>query len=167
MSSYLPLLDELYCRTALFIKSWLESDSPIVSTVALYGIYYGRMNSRLGRTAFSAVPVMMSLISYLSLDTWSHSHTMLTHISPHSIEPQCCFYLSYCLSERCSQLSFIVGRWYWYVCWFYMQSCFMTVLLMRWQVIPANFVVFCNRSNFCHPSGSYATKSKEIIIISK
>jgi len=43
------------------------------------------MNSRLGRTAFSAVPVMMSLISYLSLDTWSHSHTMLSHISPHSI----------------------------------------------------------------------------------
>ena len=46
----------------------------------------------------SAVSVMVSLISYLSLDTWSH--TMLTHISPHSIEPQCCFYLSYCLSER-------------------------------------------------------------------
>ena len=43
---------------------------------------------------FSAAPVMMSL----SLDTWSH--IMLTHISSHSIEPQCCFYLSYCLSER-------------------------------------------------------------------
>ena len=41
-----------------------------------------------------------------------------------------------------------------------MQSCFMTVLLMRWQVIPANFVVFCNRSNFCHPSGSYAIEGK-------
>jgi len=37
------------------------------------------------------------LIYYLSLDTWSH--IMLTHISPHSIQPQCCFYLSYCLSE--------------------------------------------------------------------
>ena len=37
-------------------------------------------------------------ISYLSLDTWSHA--MLTHISPRSIEFQCCFYLSYCLSER-------------------------------------------------------------------
>jgi len=32
---------------------------------------------------FSAIPVMMSLISYLSLDTWSH--TMLSHISAHSI----------------------------------------------------------------------------------
>ena len=40
----------------------------------------------------------MSLIFYLSLDTWSH--IMLTHISPHSIEPQCCFHFSYCLSER-------------------------------------------------------------------
>ena len=25
---------------------------------------------------------------------------MLPHISPHSIEPQCCFYLGYCLSEK-------------------------------------------------------------------
>jgi len=41
----------------------------------------------------------------------------------------------------------------------------MTALLMRWQVIPANFVVFCNRSNLCHPSGSYATEGKIIIII--
>ena len=31
-------------------------------------------------------------------------------------------------------------------------------LLMRWQVIPANFVLFCNRSNFCHPPGSYFTE---------
>ena len=29
----------------------------------------------------------------------------------------------------------------------------MTALLMRWEVILANFVVFCNRSNFCHPWG--------------
>jgi len=36
---------------------------------------------------------------------------------------------------------------------------------MRWQVIPADFVVLCNRSNFCHPSGSYATEGKIIIII--
>jgi len=53
-SSYLPLLDELCCRTALFIKSCLESDSP---TVARYGIYYGRMNSHLGQNDFSAVPL--------------------------------------------------------------------------------------------------------------
>ena len=45
-----------------------------------------------------------------------------------------------------------------------MQFCFMTALLMRWQVIPANSVVLCYRSNFCHPSGSYATEGKKIII---
>ena len=45
---------------------------------------------------------------------------MLTHLSPHSIEPQCCFYLSYCCQRGCSQLSFIVGRQHWYVCRFYM-----------------------------------------------
>jgi len=53
MSNYLPLLDELCCRIATFIKSCLESDSPIVSAVARYGVYYGRsMNSHLGRNAF-------------------------------------------------------------------------------------------------------------------
>ena len=34
----------------------------------------------------------------------------------------------------------------------------MTALLMKWQIIPFNLVVFCNRSNFCHPSGSFAKK---------
>jgi len=34
----------------------------------------------------------------------------------------------------------------------------MTALLMRWQDIPAIFVVFCN---FYHPSGLYATEGKE------
>ena len=48
MSNYLPLLDELCCRIATFIKSGLELDSPIVSAVARYGVYYGRMNSHLG-----------------------------------------------------------------------------------------------------------------------
>jgi len=41
----------------------------------------------------------------------------------------------------------------------------MTALLMRWQVIPANFILFCYRSNFYHPSGPYATEGKIIIII--
>jgi len=53
MSSYLPLLDELCCRNAALVKSCLESDSPIiVSAVARYGVYYGRMNSHIGRNAF-------------------------------------------------------------------------------------------------------------------
>ena len=39
--------------------------------------------------------------------------------------------------------------------------------MMRCQVIPANFVVFSNRSNFWNPSGSYATEGKIIIIIVK
>jgi len=38
MSNYLPLLDELCCRSAAFIKSCLESVSPIVSAVAHYGV---------------------------------------------------------------------------------------------------------------------------------
>jgi len=29
------------------------------------------------------------------------------------------------------------------------------------QVIPSSFVVFCNQSKFCHPSGSYATGVKK------
>ena len=34
----------------------------------------------------------------------------------------------------------------------------MTALLIWWQVILANFVLFCSRSNFCHPPGSYFTE---------
>jgi len=41
-----------------------------------------------------------------------------------------------------------------------MQFCFMSALLTTWQIIPANFVVFCRRSIFCHPSGSYTTKGR-------
>ena len=51
-----------------------------------------------------------------------------------------------------------------WACWFNasLQFCFMTALLMRLQVIPANFIVFCNQSNFCHPSGSYAAEGKKL-----
>ena len=31
------------------------------------------------------------------------------------------------------------------------------------EVIPTNFVVFCNRPSFCQPSGSHATEDKIII----
>ena len=37
--------------------------------------------------------------------------------------------------------------------------CLVYAIKMRWQVVPANFVIFCNLSKFCHPSGSYATES--------
>ena len=46
------LLDELCCRTPRLLRSCLGSDSPIVSTVARHGIYYGCMHSPLGRNAF-------------------------------------------------------------------------------------------------------------------
>jgi len=52
MSNCLPLLDELCCRSAAFIKSCLKSDSSIVSAVAHYGVYDGRMNSHIGGNAF-------------------------------------------------------------------------------------------------------------------
>ena len=50
--SYLLLLNELCCKTATFIKSCLEPDSPVVSAVACYGAYYGRMNYHLSQNAF-------------------------------------------------------------------------------------------------------------------
>ena len=46
-----------------------------------------------------------------------------------------------------------------------MQFCFMTTLLMTWQVIPANFVVFYNQYNFCHPQDHMLPRVKIIIII--
>jgi len=93
ISRYLPLWDELCYRNAAFIKSCIESDSPIVSAVARYGVYYGRMNSHIGRNAF----LLRSLMSYVLLDVCSH--VMLTSIFLHSLERQCCFYSSCCSLE--------------------------------------------------------------------
>jgi len=80
MSSYPPLLDELCCRTALFIKSCLESDNPIVSTVACYGIYYGRMNSHLGQNAFFYCS-RYDFSDILSVTRHMVSHYVNSHIS--------------------------------------------------------------------------------------
>jgi len=80
MSSYLPLLDELCCRTALFVKSCLESDSPIVSIVARYGIYYGRMNSHLGQTVFFCC-FRYDVTDILSVTRHMVSHYVNSHIS--------------------------------------------------------------------------------------
>jgi len=84
------------CRTALFIKSCLGSDSPVVSTVAHCGIYYGHMNCHLGRYFFFCCS------QCVVTDTISVTRNMVSHYadSPPSLEPQCCFYLSYCLSEK-------------------------------------------------------------------
>ena len=43
-------------QNCLFIKTCLESDSPIISTIARYGIYYGCINSHLGLNAFFLLP---------------------------------------------------------------------------------------------------------------
>jgi len=48
MSSYLLLLDDLCCGNIAFIRTCLESDSPVVSSVAPCA----RMNSHIGRSAF-------------------------------------------------------------------------------------------------------------------
>ena len=76
----LPLWDELYCRptAVLFIKSCLQSANN-VSTVARYDIYYGSMNSHLGRNAYFCCS------RYDVADILCHLthgyHIMLTHIS--------------------------------------------------------------------------------------
>ena len=75
-----PLLDELCCRTALFIKSCLELDSPIVSTVARYGVYYGHMNSHVGRNAFFCCS-RYAVTDILSVTRIMVSHNADAHIS--------------------------------------------------------------------------------------
>ena len=123
ISSYLPLLDELCSRTALFIKSCLESDSPIVSTVACYGIYYGRMNSHVGRNAFFCCSW------YAATDILSVTRNVVSHYADSHISTQ--FRASVLLSlelllvrEGVFNCSLVIA-WYWWVDWFYMH------LLMR------------------------------------
>ena len=80
MSSYLPLLDELCCRTAFFIKSCLVSDSPVVSTVARYGIYCGCINSHLGGNAFFCCS-RYDVTDILSVTRHMVSHYVNSYIS--------------------------------------------------------------------------------------
>ena len=82
MSNYLPLLDELCCRSAAFIKSCLESDSPTVSAVAHYGVYYGRMNSHIGRNAFFCCS------RYDVADILCVTRCMVSHYVDEYISPQ-------------------------------------------------------------------------------
>jgi len=39
----LPLMDKLSCRCAKFIANALDSDSDVVSYVAIHGVYFRRM----------------------------------------------------------------------------------------------------------------------------
>ena len=81
MSSYLSLRDELWCcRTALFIKSCLESDSPTVSTLARCGVYYGRMKSHVGRNAFFCCS-RYAVTDILNVTRIMVSHNANSHIS--------------------------------------------------------------------------------------
>jgi len=64
----------------MFIKSCLVSDSPIVSTAARYGIYYGRMNSHLGRNAFFCCS-RYDVTDILSVTRHMVSHYVNSHIS--------------------------------------------------------------------------------------
>ena len=81
MSSYLPLSDERCCRNAAFIKSCLESDSPVVSAVARYGVYYERMNSHIGQNAFFCCS-RYEVADILCVTTCMVSHYVDEHISP-------------------------------------------------------------------------------------
>jgi len=89
-------------NSAAFIKSSLESDSPIVSAVAHYGVYYEHMNAHIGRMLSFVAAVMMSLISDALLDF------MLMSIFLHSLERLCCFYSSCCSLEMVALVVFFV-----------------------------------------------------------
>jgi len=77
ISRYLPLWDELCYRNAAFIKSCIESDSPVVSAVAHYGVYYGRINSHISRNAF-----FVEVADVLCVTRCMLSRYVGEHISP-------------------------------------------------------------------------------------
>ena len=51
MCNSIPIFDELCRRNCNFINSCLISDSFLVMNIAVYGVYFGRMSSPLGRNA--------------------------------------------------------------------------------------------------------------------
>ena len=51
VTSTLPLMDELLCRTAMFVSKCLTSDNSLVNFVARHGVYVFRQNSPVGSNA--------------------------------------------------------------------------------------------------------------------
>jgi len=47
----LPLRDELFCRTAMFLSKCLNSENSIVNFVPRHGVYFSRVNSPIGLNA--------------------------------------------------------------------------------------------------------------------
>ena len=77
-----------------FMRSCLESDSSIISAVAHYGVYYGRMNSHIGENAF------FCCFRYDVADILCVTRCMVSRYVDEYISPQlrvsglCCFYSS-------------------------------------------------------------------------
>ena len=66
LCSSIPIFDELCRRNCNFINSCLISDSFLVRSVAVHGIYFGRMSSPLGRNAQFCCERFNFSISYFS-----------------------------------------------------------------------------------------------------
>ena len=92
MSNF-PAVTLLCCRTALFIKSCLESDSPIVSVLLFVVVFTVVVWTLIWVAMLSFVTDIQSV----TIGIWSH---IMTRISPPNLEPQCCFHLSYCMFVR-------------------------------------------------------------------
>ena len=64
MCNSIPMFDELCRRNYNFINSFLISDSFLVRSIAVHGIYFGRMSSPLGRNAQFCCERFVLCISY-------------------------------------------------------------------------------------------------------
>ena len=70
MCNSIPIIDELCRRNCNFINSYLISDSFLVRSVAVRGIYFGRMSSPLGRNArFCCESINFSLCNFSQLSS--------------------------------------------------------------------------------------------------
>ena len=70
MFNILPIFDELCRRNCNFINSCLISDSFLVRSIAVHGVYFGRMSSPLGRNAqFCCVRFNFSLCNFPQLSS--------------------------------------------------------------------------------------------------
>ena len=66
MCNFISIFDELCRRNCNFINRCLISDSFLVRSVAVHGIYFGRMSSPLGRNVQFCCERFNFCISYIS-----------------------------------------------------------------------------------------------------
>ena len=81
----LPLRDELFCRTAMFVSKCVTSENSIVNFVSRHGVYFRRVSSPIGRnTQLCCVHFDVPLHRLTSINRNNVRRYVYTQVNVHS-----------------------------------------------------------------------------------